>query len=295
MKKFLILSVVILFISPVSEAQDQYFSVLLNKGGNRINKGGSWRSLVMGDLVNAQDRVVVENNGYVALLHISGGSMELSTPGTYSYQQLEKILAAGQNSLLAKYGKYLVSRLSSEDGKGQSLNVTGAVERGRPGVIHIHLPNATDVYGEQVVVAWDDDKTTRTYLLTVKNMFDEVIMEREVNRPYVTLNFNEPVLEGQTLMILNVRDKNDRNYRSRDYGLKRLTGAETTNIRQDLDAIKTVASDDTAINNLLIASFFEENKLLVDAATYYHRAINLAPGLDDYKNLYGLYLRRNGL
>jgi hypothetical protein len=35
--------------------------------------------------------------------------------------------------------------------------------------------------------------------------------------------------------------------------------------------------------------------LLVDASTYYHKAISMAPDLEDYRNLYWLYLRRNGI
>ena len=50
-----------------------------------------------------------------------------------------------------------------------------------------------------------------------------------------------------------------------------------------------------ALNKLLIAGFYEQNKLLIDAGTAYLEAIKLAPDVPQYKEAYNDFLLRYGL
>lgn len=250
---------------------------------------------MVGANIHAKDVVNVERGGYLALLHASGSNVEVTKGGTYNIDQLVGMVAARQSSLLDKYGMFLMDKLNPEDNSTENLNVTGAVERGNEALINVHMPRTMDVYGDRAVITWEHSNETNVYLVTIKNMYDEVIDEKETSKPSIELNFNEPTLKDQTLIIINVRDRDNRHYRSRDYGIKKLTGNDASRINHELAAIRALANDRDPINKLLIASFFEEHELLIDASTCYNDAIALEPRLDDYKNLYDLFLRRNAI
>jgi cytochrome c-type biogenesis protein CcmH/NrfG len=49
------------------------------------------------------------------------------------------------------------------------------------------------------------------------------------------------------------------------------------------------------LNKLVLASFFEQNKLLIDAITAYEQAMKLAPDDPTYKDYYEEFLLRNKL
>ena len=49
------------------------------------------------------------------------------------------------------------------------------------------------------------------------------------------------------------------------------------------------------MNKVVLASFYEQNKLLIDAITAYEEAIKLAPDDPTYKDYYEEFLLRNKL
>ena len=53
--------------------------------------------------------------------------------------------------------------------------------------------------------------------------------------------------------------------------------------------------EETALNKYILAGFYEENNLLIDALTSYEEAIELAPDVESYKEAYVEFLLRNGL
>jgi hypothetical protein len=59
--------------------------------------------------------------------------------------------------------------------------------------------------------------------------------------------------------------------------------------------VATQTAANTALNKLIQASFFEQNKLIADAVTAYLRAIKLEPTVPMYQEQYEDFLLRNGL
>jgi hypothetical protein len=276
-------------------AQDRFFSVVISRGSNMLVRGVAHEKILMGTVVRESDQVSVDQNGYVALLHPSGGFVELQQAGRYDYRVLESRMQSRKSSVLAKYCNFLIEKIYPVQNDVQHLNVTGAVERGEEQVIRLHLPNASDLYGARAHFSWDRSKSTERYEVTVKNMFDEVIAVREVRTPHLELDFAENVFSGETLFIINVRDVDNPRIRSRDYGIKRLSGMEAEAVRRDLEPVLQTVIEGTALGDLLIASFFEERRLLIDASTCYKKAIDISAFPKNYEQLYAMYLRRNRL
>lgn len=126
-------------------------------------------------------------------------------------------------------------------------------------------------------------------------MFDEVIMETTTNEPSIKLDFNDPKLKDQRLVIFSVKLKDDNSVASGEYGIKKLTNEEAATIKSSYDSLKSEIGDESALSKIIMASFFEENNLIIDAATNYQDAIKMSPDVDDFKNAYKQFLTRNGL
>ncbi len=295
MKTLFFTLIMLLVVNSLVYAQDAVFTVILNKGQNSYEMNGSWNTLAVGTRLNTMEKLKVTNDGYVALLHSSGSNLELENPGEYSITELTEKIASSQQTLLQKYGKYLMSKLEPEDDSGQNMNVTGAVERGTEGMIDVYLPNAMDLFGEKAIINWEPVKTVNNYVVTIKDMYDQEIEERVTNKNSLELNLNDPKLKDQCLIIVNVKSKDHGDIRSREYGIKKMSGEESDKINKELTALKAVTNENNSINNLLIASFFEEQDLLIDAMTYYNIAMQKSSDTGSLKILYDGFLVRNGL
>ena len=56
----------------------------------------------------------------------------------------------------------------------------------------------------------------------------------------------------------------------------------------------TDIDSETALNKYILAGFYEENNLLIDALSNYEAAIGLAPDVETFQEAYEDFLLRNG-
>ncbi len=294
-KSALLLALILMLFQPLL-AEQPLFSVILNKGDNTIDKGQKSAPLVPGARLNQGEEIKVEEGGYVALIYEpSGTGIEIKQAGEYSVNDLEKLAKEQSQSILTKYGKFLMSKLINNDEQNQNLNVTGAVERGDVDVIEVYFPKVADVYGEEVFISWRQADDLENYVVTVKDKLDKTILARNVKGTSYTLKLDQAPLAGEEMLIVNVRTKDKENIVSGDYGIKRITSPEERQIEEEYSAMKKVAGEDTALNKLLMASFFEENELLADALYCYYQAMQTAPDPQGFREIYDNFLARNGL
>lgn len=296
MKKLVLISLISCFSLSSLLAQDGIFSVILNKGENTYGAGAALNPVLLGTSLSENDVLKVADGGYVALVHeASGSSLELDSDGDYSVKDMEQMISDQSSTVLAKYGKFLMKKLNPEDEGNQNLNVTGAVERGEEGLIKIYWPSVMDVFGNEAIVTWQQTDDIEDYIVTIKNMFDDVIEEKPVTGTTFKMILDEGKLKDQKLLIINVRAKENEGVYSRDYGIKRLSPEAKESIGKEFENLKMVTNTENALNKLLLATFFEENQLLVDAITYYNQALAISPDPDGFTKLYDNFLQRNGL
>jgi hypothetical protein len=276
-------------------AQGESFTVILNKGENTIQQDGQWSRVPVGVVISGHDAVRIVKDGYMAVLHSSGVSLELSTEGEYSLDKLSQKLAEHDQSLAAKYGKYLANRLNSDEQNNKNMQVTGAVERSAGGIIQLLLPNSGSVFGNHLPLSWSTTEGNGPYLVTVKNVYDEEIAQKETADGQIVLDLQEPSLQDQKLLIVHVKAKGNEHLRSGDYGIKPLTPEEKSNVTNDLQPLMLLANEETLMGQLLLASFFEEHNLLIDAINHYEKALAKAPDTNGVDVLYKNFLMRNGL
>ncbi len=276
--------------------QDYAFKVLGTKGDNEVKSGDNWVSLKTGSTIKAGETVKLGADSYLGLLHSSGRTLELKDEGEYQVADLEKKMSSGSASIASKYADFVLSKMTNSSGQGNNMAVTGAVERSADDAgIKVNLPSSTELYNPDAIITWKPVEGNPEYDVVLKNMFDEVIMETTTNEPSIKLNFDDPKLKDQRLVIFSVKLKNDDSKHSGEYGIKKLTRDEAESIKSSLDSLKSEIGDNTALDKIILASFYEENNLIIDAATNYEYAIEMSPGVDDFKNAYKEFLARNGL
>lgn len=273
-------------------AQDYTFRVLVNKGQNEVRAGSQWVPVKVGAKLQSSDELRVSANGYVGLVHVSGKPHEIKASGTYKVADLAGKMNGG-SSVLNKYTDFI---LSSSENRGNNLTATGAVHRG-PNEIVVFLPDPKQaiVFNERISIAWAKDPKTDVYVLRVSSMFGDELDRMEVRDTTAMLDLSTPKLAREDNILVEVSSKNDPERVSESFMLKRISDADKERIKSSLAHIATQTSEQTALNNLYLASFFEDNKLLIDAATAYQEAIRLAPNVPYFQEAFDQFLARNGL
>lgn len=273
-------------------AQEYTFKVLVNKGQNEIKAGNNWLPIKVGANLNSVDELKITQNGYVGLVHVSGKPLEVKSAGTHKVADLAGQVKGG-SSVLNKYTDFI---LSSATEKGNRLTATGAVHRGT-NQIKVFLPNPKQaiVFNDKISIAWSKDPNTNVYIVRLNSMFGDELDRFEVTDTTMTINLNGPKLANEDNILVEVSSQIDKEKVSESFMLKKLSSADKARIKNSLANIAAQTSEQTALNNLFLASFFEDNKLLIDAATAYQEAIKLAPNVPYFQEAFNSFLTRNGL
>ena len=123
----------------------------------------------------------------------------------------------------------------------------------------------------------------------------KVILEEKTTDPAIKLNFDNPKIKDEILVIFSVKLADDESVTSNEFGIKRLSDEETQEIGKTLNALKAEVGDDSPLDKLIYASFYEENDLLIDALTNYISAMEMSPEVEDFQTAYDQFIIRNGL
>ncbi len=301
---FRALSLVILITLPV-KGQDYVFKVLANKGGNTVKiaeQSTQWEPIRTGTTLNSDDELHISDNAYIGLVHASGKTVELKDQGNYFVRDLAAKLGNTRSSVASKYADFVINKMTTDESEDinrnhrKYLTVTGAVERSvLEAPITLRMPSSVEVLTEKALIRWDEVEQADQYIFTVKNMYDEVILTEEVNQPYIWLELAKAPVNAEELVIVSVRVKDNDKIYSGNYGIKRLTGVDADPILKELNQLSGSLKEESSLNKLILATFYEENNLLIDALINYEKAVQLSPDVEQFNIAYQLFTKRNGL
>lgn len=292
------------FIAYTSVGQGYTFRVMVSKGENKVKTAtGDWQALRIGGKLNDGDELKVGEDGYLGMVHKTGKTKELKTAGTYNISELGSTISASSDNIATKYADFVISKMSPEEreaNRRKYASVTGAVERGDSDAsINIFMPTSVSVYNPQVMIRWEAiEDSNPTYVVKLKDLFEQTIMVAETNETSYTIDFNNAKLSNaivENLVIVNVSVKGDEDIRSKNAAIERFSADASSSFEVELKDLKTNLGDQSSINNLILAEFYEENNLLLDALTSYESAIGMSPDVEYFKEAYDEFLLRTGL
>jgi hypothetical protein len=277
-----------LLVSLTLSAQDEIaFKVLVNKGKSEIKAGPNWQAVKVGSSLKAADELKVSENSYVGLVHVNGKPLEIKQPGKYKVGDLAAKVSGG-TSVLNKYTDFI---LSSNATKKNNLAATGAVHRGT--AFPVFLPVTAQkavIFKDDIIINWDFGMQKGPFVVFLTSMFGDELMKKETNDSFLRINLSDPLLVNEDNIIVRVETKNGS--KSDDYTLKRLSKADKDRVKTAYSEVVGQMDESTALSKYFMAGFFEENGLLIDAATAYQEAIQLEPS---YMEEYNDFLLRTGL
>ena len=288
-----------LLLSTAIFAQDYEFRVMMNKGENQIkSSGGDWEALKSGTRLNKGDELKLASGAYLGLVHKSGKTMELKEAGTHKIDDLTSKIGVGNTSITSKYADFVMAKMtedSKEENRRKYASVTGAVERAADDAsIKVLMPTSVDVYTTNPILAWNPIEENK-YKVVVKNWFDKTLDTYETTESWIRLNLEDPKLAKEAMLVVSVSLANNETVNSGDYGLKKLTEADALDFSEELTELKSALTEESSLNRVILAEFFEQNNLLVDALTNYVIAIQLSPNVDYFKEAFEEFKLRNGL
>jgi hypothetical protein len=287
----------LLLISSLVLGQDYAFKVLANKGSNEVKSGDAWVPLKTGASLKKGDELKVADNSYLGLVHVTGKPVELKSAGSYKVDDLSNKLGGGA-SVLNKYTDFILSSNSAEAKKNR-LSATGAVHRAADAntSIKLLLPENqhSGIYNNVAVITWDGSKVAGPYVVTIKNMFEDQLAKAETPETSLQIDLSDPRFANVSAILVEVSSKADPKQVSKQHMIKRLAPVEQEKIKKSLNEIIGEVTEQTALNKFILAGFYEENNLFIDAISAYEEAIKLAPDVPSYKEAYEEFLLRHGL
>lgn len=288
----------------VVNAQDYAFRVLANKGTNQVKKAGSGEaeSLKTGAKLNSGDEIIASDDAYIGLMHKSGKTTEIRGAGTKKVSELEKSMNTSSSSIASRYASFVMNKMNEEENTNyrSRLNATGAVSRATgSAAINIMAPSQADLLGDVAVLRWDapEEWTEEdSYVVKIENIFNEEIYSEETKKTSLSLDFSDEELAyDMGLYLVKVYKKGDEEIASGEVGIKKVKEGDKVEIQENLANLKSEVSEDSPLNKIIYASFYEENGLILDALTKYEEAIKMSPDIEDFQELYQNFLITNGL
>jgi hypothetical protein len=275
--------------------QDYAFKVLANKGSNEVRSGDEWHPIRTGASLKKDDELKLSPNSYMGLVHATGKPLELKEAGNYKVTDLESKVKGG-TSVLTKYTDFILSSNSAEAKKNR-LSATGAVDRGERASIQLLLPQNqhSGIYNNIAIISWVGTDVAGPYVAMIRNMFDDELAQIETPETSLEIDLTDPRFSKENALLIEVKSKNDPTQISKQHLIKKLAPAEQENVKQSLGEIMGEVQEKTALNKFILAGFYEENNLFIDAISAYEEAIKLAPDVNSYKEAYEDFLLRHGI
>jgi hypothetical protein len=307
-KNLFFLTCLFAMLTTLSFGQSYTFKVMANKGANEVKDGGTWKPLRSGTLLNENDEIKVSANAYIGLVHSSGRTMELNTAGNFKVKELASKVSTGSSSVASKYADFVLSKMEDDEPRSR-LNATGAVHRAAMGgsKLQVFLPRQgneerilPEAFTNQTVIRWQDMGAGKVYVVTISDMMDEVILKKETTETSLTIDYTDASFkegEGGAVQVL-VALKEDPTINSgfeMDGYIIRLPKKEVKEkVQQEIKSIVPDFDANSALHHFIVAGYFESNKQLVDALTYYEKAVALAPDVEFYQEAYKDFLNWAG-
>lgn len=278
-------------------AQEELFKVLVNKGKNTADN----KPIFAGSKIYPGQTIHILDGGYLAIIYKNGKSMELKTAGVYKVIDLEKQALASSGSFSKKYAELVVNEITksnvdiTEDRK-KNMSVTGSVDRAIDGPIKVISPKNSDLLAQEIKVKWQKDSSnTKGYVVKLKDMFDEPLKTYETADTFVVIKVAELGLTKNKSFIFAIEPKEG----SKGTGnapegklVKVLEGKRADDLNKELKLVKAEAGDESALSQIILASFCEQNKLYLEAINYYEKAIQTEPTVEEYRFAYLNFLDR---
>lgn len=299
-----------ILIGNLAYSQGFVFKVLANKGANQVKRAtGTTEGLKTGATLKTGDQIIAANGAYIGLMHKTGKTLEIKQSGVIKVNDLEKKVAALKTSVTSRYAQYVMNKINEEEGGVRknyrsNMSVTGATTRatGDGAAMSFVLPegeNKFNIYNSEALIRWkevevEEGSDAPIYVVTVKDIFNESLFTTETDQTNLTLNLDDEAMKNESnLYIIGVALKSNEEIKTEDCAIKRIQFDENPDVKTELEALLAEVDQATPMGKVIMATFYDENGLVIDAMTNYEKLIKENPDVVDFQDLYDEFLAKN--
>lgn len=300
MKKFAII-LCISFMSVGVFAQDVIFKTLAAKGTCMVQRGANpdeYTPISTGLKIYEEDKIIITGStSYVGLVSNDGKALELKKGGVYYVKDLSSALSSGETSMAQKYLSLLVNDMSKvDDNTARNMKYTGSVERSIENKdIVMFLPETTKIAGTKGAIQWFPKSKIAQFDVNIYNLYEESVYTKTTADKTLSIDFSELGLNPGQVYKMMVSDADDKNMNSGFISLQVPTRSEMAKYETDVNMLKTEVPENSAIGDMVIATYYEEQELFLNAIPYYERAIEKEPNIVEFQDAYNMFLFKIGL
>ncbi|MES2628185.1 MAG: hypothetical protein V4616_04375 [Bacteroidota bacterium] len=266
-------------------AQDKAFTVMALQGKATANG----KPVSIGQQLNADASLVLNDAAYVGLLHKGGNSLEFKTKGTYPLKPFNEKLSSSSKGFQQKYMDYVVTGMTKKSGGSsyqKNMGITGSVDRAlAKNDIIVPLPSKVTLINSKMSVDWMDETQDGKYQVIVKNMKEEPIFQVGVASKSATLDLSSLNLEPEQYYLLTIYAA-DGDRKSNTVGFYVPTIEEKTALITDFESVNSALDLETSIGLMAYAQFCEQKGLYLDAYQAYKKARQLSPDVAYFDTVY---------
>jgi len=283
------------FVSLYGYGQNYVFYVMANKGSNefKTKTTDTWKLIRKGVSFQTGDRIKIVDNAYLGLVHNTGKTTALIDPGIFDIEEIESNIGLRKKGIASKYTEFVFNNIEEE--KDLFADSEQLVTRGGEDKIILQLPSSIEVLGSTITLPWKPFKSGGPYQVNVKGIFDDILFQEVTEETQYTLDLSREELAGENTFIINISLKDNPKVNSREHVIAFVTGDEAIIIGNELAELTVELDQQSSLDQIVLAGFFEEKKFLGNATNNYLQAIALSPGVEDFKDLYQDFLLRHNL
>ncbi len=292
MKKLLI-TFALFLTGSLLMSQAFVFSVLANKGDNKIQQGTTSTALKAGTKILKGNSITVVSGGYIGLMHSSGKTIEIQTPGSYTIAQFESKLATQTTSFGQKYAQFAIN---NGGGSTKSYNQTGSVSRAvykaetytSDSIVIIPTIPLTLALG----IERDDLKDSMNFAIT--DFYGRPISNKNITDDYFVLDLTKYKFKTSILAVsATAQNSFEVSEVMPPVMIYLKNDAEANQIKAEYDVLVKEMDMNNPLSHVSLASFFESYKMYDYATGHLKMASVLAPDVPDFKNLMMETIERN--
>lgn len=292
----MILCMLLLYTTTII-SQEQVFTVLTSKGDVQVKRSNnSWQSLSIGVKLYKGETIKLNKNNYVGLLHSTGKTKELKNEGIFNVSDIAGAFDSQKASVSSKFAGYLLQEFMNKDDAKKEMENLGAVVRQGMERIELDFPSTTLIMDSTIRFSWFLREKGEKYIFQIINNAKNTVYMKEIADSFIVIDVNELQFEKGKPYQWELFSSVNHEIHSDTAIFELLPGNRKQVIMIELgELLKELEYDETALNYLIIAKYFEQNKLTANAKKYYEKSVAGAPGVDDYLFAYIKFLQANGM
>ena len=289
------------FFSVVVSAQEVIFKTLAAKGTCMVQRGANpdeYTPISTGVKIYEEDKIIITGSAsYVGLVSPDGKALELKKGGVYYVKDLANALASGETSLAQKYLSMLANDMSKvDDNTARNMKYTGSVERSVENKeIVIFLPETTKIASVAGSIQWFPKTDAASYKVNIFNLYEESVYTKTTSQKSMDIDFSLLGLKPGQIYKMSVADASNPSNNSGFTSLQVPTRSEMAKYETDLSMLRNEIPANSAIGDMVIATYFEDQELFLNAIPYYESAIEKEPNIVEFQDAYNMFLFKIGL